>query len=80
MRSGERDYVFAVGTGGKLQPIEVIIGGRSGDFFQMISGLYEGDKVVTSANFLIDSESSLKAALEAVTSQPVQTAGGETHD
>jgi Cu(I)/Ag(I) efflux system membrane fusion protein/cobalt-zinc-cadmium efflux system membrane fusion protein len=83
MRSGERDYVFAVGTEGKLQPIEVIIGGRSGDFFEMISGLYEGDKVVTSANFLIDSESSLKAALEAVSAQPTQPTqpeGGHTHD
>ncbi len=80
MRSGERDYVFAVSKEGLLQPVEIKIGARSGDFFEMISGLYEGDKVVTSANFLVDSESSLKAALEAVTNQPVQNAGGETHD
>ena len=76
MRSGDRDYVFVVGKEGQLQPVEVKIGVRSGDYFEMISGLYEGDKVVTSANFLIDSESSLKAALQAVTAQP----GGHEHD
>ncbi|MCX6583401.1 MAG: efflux RND transporter periplasmic adaptor subunit [Candidatus Aminicenantes bacterium] len=80
MRSGDRDYVFAVGKEGQLQPVEIKIGARSGDFFEMISGLYEGDKVVTSANFLIDSESSLKAALEAVTTQPTQPEGGHAHD
>jgi Cu(I)/Ag(I) efflux system membrane fusion protein len=46
--------------------VEVITGLRSEDFFEVISGLKEGDQVVTSANFLIDSESSLRAALEAV--------------
>lgn len=76
MRSGERDYVFVVGKEGQLQPVEVKIGTRSGDYFEMISGLYEGDKVVTSANFLIDSESSLKAALQAVIAQP----GEHEHD
>jgi membrane fusion protein, copper/silver efflux system len=76
MRSGERDYVFVVGKDEQLQPVEVKIGLRSGDYFEMITGLYEGDRVVTSANFLIDSESSLKAALQAVTAQP----GGHEHD
>jgi Cu(I)/Ag(I) efflux system membrane fusion protein len=73
IRSGERDYAFALGTEGQLQPLEVKIGARGDGFYELISGLYEGDKVVTSANFLIDSESSLKAALEAVSTQPAQT-------
>ena len=34
-----------------------------GEGFEVLSGLAEGDRVVTSANFLLDSESSLKAAL-----------------
>ncbi len=66
MRGGDRDYVFVVGKENQLLPVEVKIGARSGELFELISGLYEGDKVVTSANFLIDSESSLKAALQAV--------------
>lgn len=67
MRSGERDYAFVVGKEDRLLPVEVKIGPRFGDFYEMVTGLYEGDLFVTSANFLIDSESSIKAALEAVT-------------
>jgi membrane fusion protein, copper/silver efflux system len=82
MQSGERNYVFVLGKDGQLQPVEVKIGARTGDYFEMISGLYEGDKVVTSANFLIDSESSLKAALEAVTGKQGGMGGmeGMKHD
>ena len=49
-----------------LSPVEVKIGSKSGGYFELIDGLHPGERVVTSANFLIDSESSLKAALEAV--------------
>jgi Cu(I)/Ag(I) efflux system membrane fusion protein len=41
----------------------VEIGRRTDDFMQVLSGLSEGEMVVTSANFLIDSESRLKAAM-----------------
>jgi Cu(I)/Ag(I) efflux system membrane fusion protein len=66
MRTGERTYAFKEAAGGKLLPVEIKIGPRADGYFQLISGLEEGDKVVTSANFLVDSESSLKAALEAM--------------
>jgi len=66
MRTGERDYVFAADDDGAITPIEVKLGARAGDYYEVESGLAEGRKVITSANFLIDSESSLKAALEAV--------------
>jgi RND family efflux transporter MFP subunit len=65
MRTGTRDFVF-VDSGGSLSPVEVKIGSRSGDYFEVVSGVKPGDRVVTSANFLLDSESSLKAALQAV--------------
>ena len=39
------------------------LGVKAGRFFQVLSGLEEGDLVVTSANFLLDSESSLRAAV-----------------
>jgi len=66
MRTGEHIYAFKDGGDGRLMPIEISIGGRGGGYYQLIAGLNEGDKVVTSANFLVDSESSLKAALQAM--------------
>ena len=46
------------------------LGPKVADGVQVLSGLTEGERVVTSANFLIDSESSLKAALSAMTGKP----------
>ena len=67
MRTGTRNYAFVAGAGDDIRPVEVSIGVRSQGYFEVLSGLKQGDRVVTSANFLIDSESSLKAALQAVT-------------
>ncbi len=72
MRTGERTYAFKEGGDSRLIPVEIKIGPRADGYFQLLSGLNEGDTVVTSANFLVDSESSLKAALEAM-------AGGHKH-
>lgn len=63
MRTGERTYAFKTGEGDHLMPVEIKLGARSDSWFEVISGLEAGDKVVTSANFLVDSESQLKAAL-----------------
>jgi Cu(I)/Ag(I) efflux system membrane fusion protein len=66
MRTGVRDYVFIEGKGDMIVPYEVRLGVRSGDgYFEALSGIKAGERVVSSANFLIDSESSLKAALKA---------------
>lgn len=63
MRTGVRNYIFIAGRGDLIVPYEVKIGMRSSDgYYEVISGLKGGEKVVTSANFLVDSESSLKAA------------------
>jgi Cu(I)/Ag(I) efflux system membrane fusion protein len=48
---------------------------QSGDFVEVTSGVQEGEEVVTRANFLIDSESRLKAALAAVASAPAKAPG-----
>ena len=66
MRTGERDYAFRDTGDGTLVPVEVAVGLRSAGYYEIRSGLKEGDRVVTSANFLVDSESSMRAALEAV--------------
>jgi len=65
MRTGERNYVFVAGSDWSLTPVQIQIGIQSGDDLEVISGLNRGDQVVTAANFLVDSESSLKAALQA---------------
>ena len=63
---GQRLLVFLDQGGGRLEPREVETGARIGEGFEILSGLAEGDRVVTSANFLVDSESSLKAALASI--------------
>ena len=66
MRTGKKNIVFVQTGETELKPVEVMLGERSGDYDEVLSGLKAGDRVVTSANFLVDSESSLKAALQAV--------------
>ncbi|MEW6749485.1 MAG: efflux RND transporter periplasmic adaptor subunit [Candidatus Latescibacterota bacterium] len=61
--SGTRRIVFVDLGEGRLQPREVSLGRPTADGFEVLSGLEEGELVVTSANFLIDSESQIKAAM-----------------
>ena len=67
MRTGERVYAFHDAGDGKLEPVEIKLGARADGWFEVLNGLAAGDKVVTSANFLVDSESQLKAALAGMT-------------
>ena len=67
MRTGTRDYAFVEAADGRLVPRELRIGARTDGYYEVLAGLTGGERVVTSANFLIDSESSLRAALAAVT-------------
>lgn len=66
MWSGEGNYAFVDKGGGKLEPRRVIAGVKAGDEIQILEGLKQGENVVSSANFLIDSESALKAAAQAL--------------
>jgi Cu(I)/Ag(I) efflux system membrane fusion protein len=61
MRTGERNLAFRALSEGRFEPVEVQLGARFGDRFQILSGLTEGETVIVSAAFLIDSESRLKA-------------------
>jgi Cu(I)/Ag(I) efflux system membrane fusion protein len=63
--SGERQRVFVVHDDGTIEPRQVTIGWRGGDHAGIAAGIAEGETVVTSANFLIDSESRLRSALAA---------------
>jgi len=65
LASGTRNIVFVAQGDGYFEPREVRIGLRLPDSVEVLGGLAEGEQVVTSGNFLIDSESKLQAALEA---------------
>jgi Cu(I)/Ag(I) efflux system membrane fusion protein len=66
--SGERQIVLLDKGEGRFEPREVKIGRRGGGRAEIREGLAEDDKVVVSANFLIDAESNLKAALNGLDS------------
>jgi membrane fusion protein, copper/silver efflux system len=68
--SGNRQVVILDKGEGRFEPRPVRLGIRSDGFIEIIEGLKEGDQVVTTANFLIDAESNLKAALKAFKATP----------
>lgn len=57
--TGERNLVYVVTSEGALQPRAVVLGLRAGDQIQILSGVRPGDRIVASANFLVDAESRL---------------------
>ncbi|MFZ0886612.1 MAG: efflux RND transporter periplasmic adaptor subunit [Candidatus Acidiferrales bacterium] len=63
LQSGTRQIVFVTRNDGYIEPREVQLGARAGDDYIVMKGVKEGEEIVTSANFLIDSESQLQAAL-----------------
>jgi len=62
--TGVRQVVFVDKRDGRFEPREVRVGALADGYYHIISGVEEGEWVVTSANFLIDSESSFRAALQ----------------
>jgi len=62
IRTGKTDRVVLALGGGKFRPAEVLAGRESGDRVEIRSGLSEGEAVVTSGQFLIDSEASINSA------------------
>lgn len=63
--SGTRQVVLVAKGEGRFEPREVKLGRRGEGYTEITSGLQLGEEIVTSATFLIDSESNLKAALQA---------------
>jgi Cu(I)/Ag(I) efflux system membrane fusion protein len=73
MDTGERQVVFVAMGNGVFEPREVRVGIRSGGKAQVLSGVATGEQVVIRANFLLDSESRLRAAIAGM-------AAGNHHD
>jgi RND family efflux transporter MFP subunit len=70
LQSGTRQIVFVDRGAGYLEPREVQLGPQAGDQYIVLNGLKAGERIVTSANFLIDSESQLQAAIGSFTPPP----------
>jgi len=76
LRSGERNTVFVALDGGFFEAREVKLGVRSeGNNYQVLSGLKAGERVVTSGQFMLDSESQLREAIQKML-KPVDAPSG----
>jgi Cu(I)/Ag(I) efflux system membrane fusion protein len=76
IRTGTRtSLVLNVGAG-RFQPVEVVPGEESGDWVEIRQGIKEGDTVVTSGQFLIDSEASVRASFQRMESAPADPHAG----
>src|SRR5262249_44236435 len=70
--SGTKQVVFVAGGDGHFEPRAVRLGQRAGDYVEVLDGVRDGEQVVVAANFMVDSESQLKAAFEAMAVPEVQ--------
>jgi RND family efflux transporter MFP subunit len=73
--SGVRQVVLVALGEGRFEPREVKLGGRGEGFAEVLSGVREGESVVTRATFLIDSESNLRAALAGFSAEKNTSSG-----
>lgn len=79
IRTGRRTVVIVALDGGRFAPTEIEIGRRSGDRIEVRSGLSEGQRVVASGQFLIDSEASLTGALASLEASSAPQAAADAH-
>jgi RND family efflux transporter MFP subunit len=70
IRTGKRNFAILALGGGHFAPREIKLGAQAGNQYEVLAGVKEGDSVVDSAEFLIDSESSLQSAFGKMTWQP----------
>ena len=79
LRSGEHNTVFLANLDGSFQPREVRLGVRSqGNLYQVLDGLAGGERVVTSGQFMLDSESQLRDVIQKMLKSTGEGAGTAT--
>jgi len=76
--TGIRQVAIIDKGNGYFEPREVKLGSRVDDYYEVISGLRAGERVVTSASFLVDSESNLKEAMGGMANMPGMEHGGHS--
>jgi len=74
--TGEHQIVFVVAGEGRFEPRAVELGREAQGYYEVLRGVEPGERVVTSANFLIDSESRFRSALAAF---GAKSSGGHAH-
>ena len=82
--TGERKYVLLALADGYFEPRDIQVGSPIGEFYPVVAGVADGDRVVTSALFLIDSETNLMSAMQGMAmampgmemGKPAPAAGG----
>ena len=77
IRTGTRSVVIVRNDKGAFEPREVSVGADSGDDVEIVTGLHEGEQVVASGQFLIDSEARLRSVLGNMTSPASAPASGD---
>ena len=77
--SGNRQLVLVRRDEGRFEPRVVKVGARGDGYVEILDGIRDGEKVVVSANFLIDSESNLRSALNAFDRQDAKQGAPATH-
>lgn len=70
IRTGHRTALIRVLDDGRFQPVEVVAGEEFGDLIEIKSGVKEGEKIVVSGQFLIDSEASVRESLKRMDTEP----------
>ena len=76
--SGAKRYALVARPNGYFEPREIDLGPPGDDFYQLLGGVVEGDQVVVSAQFLIDSETNLQAAMQSMIGMHGVEEGGES--
>ncbi len=79
LRTGKMDIVFVDKGQGNMEIRRVQLGRRAGGYYEVLRGLSEGEKVVSRANFLIDSESKIQAAAATWGEDEDDTADSDDH-
>lgn len=79
LTTGTRCIVFVAKGNGRFEPREVKTGAKVDSYYEIREGIEPSEEVVTQANFLVDSESRLKAALAGVAPAPAKTPAALPH-
>jgi Cu(I)/Ag(I) efflux system membrane fusion protein len=80
LRTGAQDVVFVDKGDGNMEIRKVALGRKAGDYYEVRRGLSAGERVVSRANFLIDSESKIQAAVAAWEKDSVEIENTEPHE
>jgi Cu(I)/Ag(I) efflux system membrane fusion protein len=80
IRTGRRALVMLAEAEGRYRPLEIRLGRESTDKAEVLQGLEEGQQVVASGQFLLDSEASLRGVLTQALGQPMEVAQPALHE